>query len=186
MFRDKVLHALRTNDFRYVELEFRLGTQGQTFCPNISKQEWTAAKNKFNNGTETNTIELYIPTKPGESKRFVAHQEKQEKYWERKVKVANETNQFEKYAVRSSLALEFVENGPPPVKASMQRKKHRTSFLKAPWKIDFTRVESIPSADRDCEETYEIEIELVDLGYLFEKEIDMIIHEGIHLCRSLL
>jgi hypothetical protein len=59
----------------------------------------------------------------------------------------------------------------------MQRTKHRTSFTRGPWRIDFTRVEIIPIKN-DIEEVYEIEVELADIGYFFEKEIDLVIEEG--------
>jgi hypothetical protein len=33
---------------------------------------------------------------------------------------------------------------------------------------------------------YEIEVELADLGYFFEKEIDIIITEGVHICKNII
>jgi hypothetical protein len=56
--------------------------------------------------------------------------------------------------------------------------------MNGPWRIDFTRVETIPNKD-DNEETYELEVELADLGYLFEQELHLVIEEGIMLAQKI-
>ncbi|ABT15011.1 hypothetical protein NY2A_B612R [Paramecium bursaria Chlorella virus NY2A] len=186
MFRDELLHTLKTHDFRTIELEFRLGFQAShEFITNINKHVWTSAKEKLGDSVqEIVTIDKYIKSTPDESSRYVVLQNGQG-YWEHKKKIAKETKQEGKYGVRSAFSLERKENGKSPVNFRMQRTKHRTTFLKGPWKIDFTRVESIPTADRDCESTFEIEVELHDMFYLFEKELDIIIQEGNKLVQSI-
>jgi hypothetical protein len=105
-------------------------------------------------------------------------------YWEHKQKVSNDVTPG-KFAIRTSLALETKRQGAPPNSYSLQRTKHRTSFPKGPGQIDFTRVETIPNKD-DIEETYELEVELKDVGYLFEKELNLVIAEGIALAQQII
>jgi hypothetical protein len=141
------------------------------------------AKNKLQGGVEVLTIDKYVKSRQNESSRHV--QTPRESFWEHKKKVDMEITPG-KYAIRSSLAIEIrEEGGSPPISFVLQRKKHRTSFAKGPWSLDFTRVEAIPSDDKDAEETYEIEVELKDVGYLFEKELDLVIQEGIGIAQSL-
>ncbi|AAC96817.1 hypothetical protein PBCV1_A449R [Paramecium bursaria Chlorella virus 1] len=185
-FRDNLAEILKTHDFRTVELEFRLGFQAPgEFITNINKHVWTTAKEKLGTpAQELVMVDKYIRSTPGESSRYVVFPDGQG-YWEHKKKVAKETTTGGKYGVRSAFSLERRENGKPPVSFRMQRTKYRTTFVKGPWKIDFTRVESIPATDRDCESTYEIEVELYDMFYLFEKELDIIIQEGNKLVQSI-
>jgi hypothetical protein len=176
--------TLHQHDFRGVELEFRVGIHTSSgFHANIPKNVWTAAKDKLGPAEEVITIDRYVSSRQGESSRHV--QTGASTFWEHKKKIANEVTPTPgRFAVRSSLALETKENGKPPNSFVLQRKKHRTSFPSGPWRIDFTRVETIPNKD-DNEETYELEVELADLGYLFEKELNLILEEGIALAQKL-
>ncbi|APC25746.1 mRNA capping enzyme beta chain, RNA triphosphatase [Only Syngen Nebraska virus 5] len=185
-FRENLMDILKTHDFRTVELEFRLGFQAPgEFITNINKHVWTSAKEKLGTPVqEIVTIDKYTKSTSGESSRYVVLQNGQG-YWEHKKKIAKETVPGGKYGVRSAFSLERKELGKPPVSFRMQRTKYRTTFVKGPWKIDFTRVESIPATDRDCESTYEIEVELHDMFYLFEKELDIILQEGNKLAQSI-
>jgi hypothetical protein len=182
-FKTTLASLLKTNDFRTLELEFRVGFQTSTgYHARVPKLVWMTAKNKLQDGVEVMTIDKYVKSRQNESSRHV--QTPRESFWEHKKKVDMDITPG-KYAIRSSLAIEIREEGSPPNSFVLQRKKHRTSFAKGPWSLDFTRVEAIPSDDKDNEETYEIEVELKDIGYLFEKELDLVIQEGIHIAQSL-
>ena len=175
---DTLLH----HDFRTVELEFRVGIQTtHGFHASLPKIAWTQAMEKLGKGEEVVIVDKYVSTRNNCSSRHV--QADGAMYWEHKQKVSNDVTPG-KFAIRASLSLETKENGAPPNSYVLQRTKHRTSFPKGPWQIDFTRVETIPNKN-DVEETYEIEVELKDTGYLFEKELNLVIAEGISLAQNI-
>lgn len=177
-----ITNTLLNNDVRSIELEFRIGLQTKTgFHAQIPKIVWSKSKENFGDAVESIIIDHYI--KNTHPTRYVYTSSKS--YWEHKKKVHSETASFGEFAIRSSLALEIKEDGDAPEKFILQRKKRRTSFFRGPWRIDFTRVETIPNTS-DVEETYEIEVELHDLGYLFEKEIHLVLEEGMKLARSVI
>ena len=191
-FQDTCRDIFKTHDYRTVELEFRLGIQtSRGFHTNIAKLAWMTARNKLQGGVESLTVDKYVKSvRGGESSRHVSVYDSSntvlETYWEHKKKLQTETISEGTYAVRSSLAIETKEQGPPPPNSYvLRRTKCRTSFAKGPWRLDFTRVTTIPSENTDVEETYEIEVELADVGYFFEKELDLVIQEGISLAQSL-
>jgi hypothetical protein len=176
--------TLHQHDFRGVELEFRVGIQTATygFHASVPKLVWATAKKKFGDSPEVLTVDRYVKTRREESSRHV--NAGSSSYWEHKKKVANEVTPTPgRFAIRTSLALETKEDGNAPNSFVLQRNKYRTSFAKGPWRVDFTRVQTIPNKD-DVEETFEIEVELVDHGYLFEKELHIVIEEGIAIAKE--
>jgi hypothetical protein len=182
---DAIYDTLHKHDFRMVELEFRVGfqTNNSGFHSSVPKVAWVTAKNKLGEAPETVTIDRYTTTRRGEASRHVTTAT--ETYWEHKKKIANElSSPGIRFSVRTSLALETRETGKAPNSFVLQRKKYRSSFTRGPWKIDFTRVETIPS-ERDVEATYEIEVELADQGYLFEKELPLVLEEGVALAKKI-
>lgn len=177
-FVDAVKSVLHGHDLRSVELEFRVGFQRSTgFVSSIPKIAWISAKESLSGGVETTTVDKYIRSRADESSRHVTTATGS--YTEHKKKIAKDVvSPGGGFSVRGALSLESQEPAAkPPMSFVMQRTKHRTSFTKGPWRIDFTRVEIIP-VQNDIEELYEIEVELADVGYFFEKEIDLVIAEG--------
>ncbi|ABT16218.1 mRNA capping enzyme beta chain [Acanthocystis turfacea Chlorella virus MO0605SPH] len=180
-------NLLLNNDFRKVELEFRIGEMdGNRFVSSLRKVVWNQMKGKMKEAPEEQTIiDKYVGNgNKGVSTRFVATLDGNE-FWEQKKKIDNTTVPSGKFAMRTSLTLEEKSTAPPPgtpiitsnSQFTMQRKKARTSYRMGPWRVDFTRVEQIPD-NSDTEETYEVEVELVDVGIFFEKEIEQVLHEG--------
>lgn len=175
--------TVHEHDIRTIELEFRVGFSNSSgFISSLPKIVWVTAMNKLTGGEETITVDKYVRSRPGESCRHVTTPT--EKYLEYKKKIANDIDTNGKFAIRSAIAMETRELAPPPNSFVMQRTKHRTSFRKGPWRIDFTRVEIIP-VKNDIEEVYELEVELEDTGYLFEREIHIVVAEGIKIARQL-
>lgn len=175
---DALRSTLHGHDMRTVELEFRVGFQTPTgFVSSIPKLAWTVAKNKLSGGAESLTVDKYIRSRPDESSRHVSTTT--EAYMEHKRKVVNDVvSTGGAFSIRGSLSLEAREPATrPPISYTMQRTKHRTSYTKGPWRIDFTRVEIIP-VKNDVEEVFEVEVELADVGYFFEKELHIIVEEG--------
>ena len=183
-FLDTLKKSLHEHDIRTLEIEFRVGFQSRAgFISSIPKIAWATAKGKLADGVDSVTVDRYIRARPGESCRHVTTPVNA--FLEHKKKIANEVDASGTYAIRSSVAIEVRESAPKqPNSFVMQRTKHRTSYRRGPWSIDFTRVEIIP-IQNDIEEVFEIEVELIDTGYLFERELHIVIDEGIKLARSL-
>lgn len=182
---DAVKSSLHGHDLRSVELEFRVGFQTTTgFVSAIPKVSWTSAQKKLSDGLDSITIDKYIRSRPDESTRHVTTPTAM--YIEHKKKIYKDVVSLGgPFFIRGSLALEAKEPATRlPVSFTMQRTKHRTSYTRGPWRIDFTRVEIIPSKN-DIEEVYEIEVELEDVGYFFEKEIHLVIEEGQKITHDL-
>lgn len=182
---DALRSTLHSHDMRTVELEFRVGFQTPIgFVSSIPKLAWTAAKNKLTGGVESLTVDKYIRSRPDESSRHVSTAT--EAYMEHKRKVVNDVvSTGGAFYIRGSLSLESREPATrPPISYTMQRTKHRTSYTRGPWRIDFTRVEVIP-VKNDVEEVFEVEVELADVGYFFEKELHIIVEEGRKVAQDL-
>lgn len=182
---DELKTALHGHDLRSLELEFRVGFQSSTgFSSYIPKVAWIAAKNKLTDGVESKTVDKYVKSRMDESSRHVTTNTGQ--YMEHKKKLAKDVvSPGGAFSIRGAVSLEAQEPSTgPPNSFVMQRTKYRTSFTKGPWRIDFTRVEVIPIKN-DIEEIYEIEVELADIGYFFEKEMQLVIEEGRNIAYSL-
>ena len=155
-----------------------------------------------------NTVETYVETQnPKESSRFVVCDGKTT--WEHKLKISNHTvvvtspphsrarfatEPFaperscggSEFAIRASLALETSEPGYPTGHTiTCRRTKRRTSYVEGMWKIDFTVVEQSPMEDIDVEETYEIEVELLDPRSFIDNELDFILDEGFKIAKQI-
>ena len=184
-FADALKSVLHGHDLRSVELEFRVGFQTSSgFVSSIPKLAWVSAKGKLSGGVDTTTVDKYIKTRADEASRHVTTETGS--YMEHKKKIAKDVvSPGGAFSVRGAVSLEAQEPvAKPPNSFVMQRTKHRTSFTNGPWRIDFTRVEIIP-VKNDLEEGYEIEVELADIGYFFEKEFDLVIAEGRDIAHKL-
>jgi len=184
-FADALKSSLHGHDLRSIELEFRVGFQTSTgFVSSIPKLAWVSAQEKLSGGVETTTVDKYIRTRADESSRHVTTATGS--YMEHKKKVAKDVvSPGGAFSIRGAISLEAQEPvTKPPLSFVMQRTKHRTSYTNGPWRIDFTRVEIIP-VKNDIEEVYEIEVELADIGYFFEKELELVIEEGRKLAHKL-
>lgn len=194
MILSRLSEVLLHHDFRTLELEFRLGVcvDGK-FYANVPKHRWQRMKDGMKGEPkEFTTIDKYVRTNdPAISSRFVSSSTGEEDYWEQKQKMYSEIKRDKEFAIRTSIALEekkipedHVLAPGNSLKFITRRKKVRSTFVQGHWNIDFTRVEQVPSFD-DVEEMYEIEIELSDNGVFFEKEMSVVIEEGIQLARYL-
>ena len=180
---------LLSNDFRSLELEFRLGIYvNGKFHANIPKHRWSKIKDSMQgDSVEYTSIDRYICTNdPAVSTRFVSKSNGEE-FWEHKHKISSTVCHEEgEFAIRTSIALEQrTRESFSHTTFVLQRKKVRTMFkFDDNWKVDFTKVEQIPNTN-DIEETYEIEIELANNALFFEKEIELIIEEGRNIANRL-
>jgi hypothetical protein len=86
------------------------------------------------------------------------------------------------YTVRCGIAVEKVV---PLTQVSSQltrRKKRRRYVHRAAWAFDLTEV--VSNTDIDTEESFEVEIELLDTGVMFERTMDAIAARGLRLVRD--
>ena len=186
---------LLNNDYRKVELEFRIGevVEGR-FVSSLQKVVWNQMKSKMKEPPEEHTIvDKYVGHgNQGISTRFVTKSNGEE-FWEQKKKIDSTTLPNGRFAVRTSIALEEKYSSPPPgtphiktnAQFALQRKKVRTSYTVGAWRVDFSRVEHIPERN-DVEETFEVEIELADSGIFFEKEVEQVLREGQKIVEMLI
>jgi hypothetical protein len=186
---------LLNNDYRKIELEFRLGMMFDgRFVSSLPKVVWNQMKSKMKETPEEYTIiDKYLGT--GDQRiatRFVTKSNGEE-FWEQKNKVHNTMFSNGRFEVRTSVALEEQTSAPPPgtplitsnAQFVMQRKKARMSYAMGPWRVDFSKVEQIPQRN-DVEELFEVEIELADNGIFFEKEVEQVLLEGQKIVEMLI
>lgn len=82
------------------------------------------------------------------------------------------------YTIRANIAIEKVV----PLRtviSKLTRHKRRRRYVYKCWAYDFTEV--VSNGDIDMEESYEIELELLDPGVLFEKTMDYVLDWGLGL-----
>jgi hypothetical protein len=174
---DALAHALLTRDVRTLELEFRIGIPGKRFTSCVGEARWNRLKKHLGDGgARIATCEKIVTNPDGTSSKYVTGDG--EPHWIHKQRVCDEDAQRRPWCVRTSLSVELKETGPPPKTWQRVRNKDRLTYDVAPWKIDITRVSSLPVVDLDNEHSYEVEIELADRTEFFAREIDEILHRG--------
>lgn len=94
------------------------------------------------------------------------------------------------FDIRVALSTETPLESLPPEHASCYRTKHTYSFCEDLWRFDLSMTQFSNNAHRDPDDeektTYEIELELLDIGRLSHVESrKKIIERGLILCRSL-
>ena len=93
----------------------------------------------------------------------------------------------EPFTIRASIAVEdrllLTTQLPPGKGRVITREKRRTRYIWGPWAYDLTVV--VSNADLDSEETYELELELLDTMALFEHTMDHLLQWGLQLAASI-
>jgi len=85
------------------------------------------------------------------------------------------------YTVRCGIAIEKVVPL-TQVATQLTRHKKRCRYVYKSWAFDLTEV--VSNTDVDTEESFEVEIELLDTGVLFERTMDSIAERGLQLVRD--
>lgn len=186
---------------RGVELEFRLGHRlpGGTFSSNVRREafakvtETLKASKTWTDVYEIHTIDM-IHGGPAGGKHITTtlHTKNGQDLpvpppaWQTKSKLPPVDFEFGgdcPFVGRASVAVEHFAPAPhdsPPTTA--RRIKHRTRYVWKCWAFDLTRVQSTLPGDLDNDEaSYEIEIELVDTGMMFERTMDSLAEWGLAL-----
>ena len=180
-----------------LELEFRLGhvLAGGHFSPNVGKDQFAKLKSKldaakkFERVVAVETVEK-IGNAGGGAGAFkhvttlgISTGPPPPPYCMTKHKVYQKdfTVTESPYTTRCGIAMEKVV---PLVDAptGFTRHKRRTRYIYKMWAFDLTTV--VSNTDIDTEESYEVEIELLDPGLLFERTMDSIAEYGLSLVQD--
>ena len=197
--------AVTTYGHDRLELEWRIGHRQGTFRPGVPPDAWRRLQAALDASPvfqkrHTETCERLGDT-PG-MKCIVSTSGEAPDVWMHKKRLADVdvdpgANQphANPWSVRASLSLEEVEDGPGPATApslpphaalKYERRKQRWSYRYQCWSIDMTQVRSnLPShldADHDA---FEVEIELVDQGMLFERTVEHLVTWGWRMADEL-
>lgn len=177
-----------------LELEFRLGQilPGNYFSANVGKDNFNKLKSKLDAATfervvDVETVETIQNTLKHVSTLSICDPQNNEQpppppYCMTKTKVYQTDFNAGNFAARCAIAIER----PVPlrvVSSRFVRSKKRRRYIYRCWAFDLTEV--VSNADVDTEETYEVEVELLDPGILFERTMDSVVEWGTMLVNDL-
>jgi hypothetical protein len=178
------------------ELEFRVGhaLQGGHFSPNVGRQNFQKlrqkmdASSKFSRVVDIETIERIAGIKHVTTLSFADSAQGQcplpPSYCMTKTKVFQKDLPTETpYTLRCGMAMEKTVPL-AQVASKLTRHKKRRRYVWKCWAFDLTEVSS--NGDLDSEETFEVEIELLDPEMLFQCTMDSLADWGLVLCREMI
>lgn len=174
---------------RGLELEFRLGhMMGSSFVSNIGKAHFDACTQYLQQRCESQVRISTTEMIRGDTKHVVTHSLDDKPppppYTMTKKRLFHTEFPTQPFAVRASIAFENrVETTAPPKGRVTKRQKQRTRYIWGPWAYDLTVV--VSNADLDSEETYELELELLDTMAFFEHTMDYLVEWGLQLVTTM-
>lgn len=176
--RDTLLEVLRRHGHHGLEIEWRIGRKlDREFVPGVSREEWTAVKNRMDaHGFQKEELVTVEHVARDGYKKIVYSDGRTT--WMNKFRIAHlDAEEF-----RLSFAKEQFLHEPPKQQHQTivhTRHKERITYFFKIWKVDMTRVTSNDPDNLDNDmETFEIEIELADVGALFMYTVDHIVSWG--------
>lgn len=172
-----------------VELEFRLGhALPGHYSTNVGRENFAKLKRVMDASRHDAAMKVETVEKIGGTAKHVTTLALDDKpppppYCMTKTKTFSETYPTSTpYAVRCSIALErFVTMTFDP---KLTRHKKRTRYVFGEWAIDLTEV--VSNSDVDSEESFEVEVELLDPTVLFKKPMDVVIKHGAGIVEDIL
>lgn len=182
--------ACNRHGHKGMELEFRLGHHlPGCFSPNVGKVPFFRLKKQMD-ATFPRTSYIETIEKIGQVKHVSTVHLVQAgtpippppPYCMTKTKVfQTDLEDLGPYTIRVGIALEKVVSQQTTNPRITRHKKRQRYFHKC-WAFDLTEV--VSNGDLDNEESYEVELELVDTGILFEKTMDFVVHWGLDLVKD--
>lgn len=182
-----------------LELEFRLGHRlpGGAFAANVGEVRWTTLRDRLNASKafrrcDMDTVDaIYDHGYKCVTTTAYSDGPAPPPHWIRKMKLAAVDYDVDgsPHCARAALASE--QFAPAPDEAGLpdprfNRVKYRHRYTWKCWAVDLTRVLSTLPDDLDNADcSYEVEIELLDTGMLFERTMDNIAAWGISLVRDM-
>jgi hypothetical protein len=200
---DAVWRAVNAHGHTGLELEFRLGHRlpGGAFTSNVGKDtfgkimESLEASAAWDAVYDIDTVDMihsgakHVTTTSYAERGGVRAPAPPPPRWLTKTKVATvDYETGDALAARASVSIEaFAPADPDPPPTTSRRIKSRRRFQWKCWAFDLTKVQSTLPGDLDNDDfSYEVEIELVDPGMLFERTMDSIAEWGMALVNDLL
>jgi hypothetical protein len=182
-----------------LELEFRLGTiVGGQFVAGVSSDAFRKLTTMLDASPVvrdiqvTETVEYIV----GEGKYVIDPASIREPKWnyKKRLRVVDlgdlGTGTTVPWCARAGISLESIEVGQPaplPSQQRYRRRKFRRSYRYECWSFDLTRVSSnLPGQLDNDDETYEVEVELVDTSVLFVRPLDNVVMWGLELIRDMI
>jgi hypothetical protein len=181
--------AVGTYGHTRVELEWRLGHRHGQFRPGVGADAWKRLQAALDASpaferTAKESTELMGDGAPGIKCIRDASGHESWMHKKRLADVDSDGGSDKPWSVRASVSLEEPDQAPPrtPGPFKYERRKQRWSYRHACWSVDLTVVRSnLPAHLDDDEDAYEVEIELVDQGVLFEKTVEHVVAWGYRL-----
>lgn len=187
-----IWEAVSTSGHIGMELEFRLGhvLPGGHFSPNVGKQPFLNLKAALDRSSAFDRIvDVETVEKVGDTVKHVttlSFSDAGEPNPPPPCYCMTKTKAFQRdaaessvpYVVRCSVSFEHIVPL-QQVPSRLTRHKRRRRYVFKCWAFDLTEV--VSNTDIDTEESYEVEIELLDPGMLFERTMDSLAEWGLAL-----
>lgn len=190
--------AVSTYGHTRLELEWRLGHRQGQFRPGVGGEAWRR-------------LQTALEASPAFTKSFTDTLEKMgdaagvkcmhdfatdATSWMHKRRLADvdvdpSEGSARPWSMRASVSLEEVDATEPSRQQQhllkYERRKKRWSYRHRCWSVDLTIVRSnLPAHLDEDEDAYEVEIELVDQGVLFEKTVEYVVAWGFRLADDMM
>lgn len=182
--------AVTTYGHDRLELEWRLGHRQGSFRPGVGADAWRRLQAALDASPAFQRTHKHTVEQLGDStgvkcvtERDPAGKPVGKPTWMHKKRLADvdtEPTDPRPWSVRASVSLEEEEGvAPGSVKLKYERSKQRWSYRHRCWSIDLTQVRSnLPTHLDDDQDCFEVEIELVDQGMLFERPLRNLVEWG--------
>ena len=192
---EAVWRAVNEHGHPGLELEFRLGRRlpGGAFVSSIGPDAFKAIKTKLDASNvwdavyDVDTVDLiHSAAKHVTTIRHLKNGDPlpvPPPRWLTKTRVANIDYEFDTatpFSARASVSIEsFAPAGTECPPTTARRTKCRRRYVWKCWAFDLTQVHSTLPGDLDNDDaTYELEIELLDPGMVFERTMDSLAEWG--------
>lgn len=182
--------AVSTYGHESVELEWRIGHRQGAFRPGVGESAWSRLKAALDASPAFQRSYQDSVEKLGTAASIKCIEHDGGQVWVHKKRLADvDTNSasFRPWSVRGSVSFEEVGSAPSTaVDLRYQRRKERWSYRSQCWSVDLTRVRSnLPNQLDSDQDVYEVEVELVDRGMLFERTMSNLVEWGWCIAKDL-
>lgn len=189
-----VRSAVTTYGHSRIELEWRLGHRMGAFRPGVGVDAWRRLQTALDASPAFEKTFKETVEKMGDRTGVKCIQDHATgaELWMHKKRLADVDvdptgDSVRPWSVRASVSLEEPDASPVALDLKYERRKQRWSYRHRCWTVDLTRVRSnLPAHLDDDQDAYEVEIELVDQGILFEKTVEFVVEWGWRLANDMM
>lgn len=181
-------NAVATYGHKRLEIEFRIGRiVNSKFVPGVTRDAFLKIQDHLRSlpSQNINTTETIFK----DCKRIYDHDTQVTSVLhKKKIHATDVESAMPPWTVRAAIALEepgeIQELG--AAHSVYERTKRRTRFTSKGWAIDLTRVASNLPDDLDSDsETYEVEVELLDVDSLYTRTVMEVLHWGLKISNDM-